>query len=118
MSLAANFNGTLTFVVHEVSHLKSKIDPYVKISTGSRSVKTSFKKDCSNGATYEEKLAMSFNGSEDQVKLEVWDHDRWSSDDLEDGSTVPIQRIMEWADGTPKWINLNGGIKVKITICK
>lgn len=65
---------------------------------------------------------MSLNGSEDWQKVEVWDKDRWSPDDLmaTSGRVLIGKVINDWVQGKAVWINLKSSkaepTKLRITV--
>ena len=108
MALASNFTGTLSINILKVSALPEKCDPYVLIKAGGNEVKTSRKNDCRDEATFDQKIALSLDGSEDFVQIDVMDWDRFSSDDVVATSgEVPIKDVLAWGTGEPVWVNLD-----------
>jgi len=107
MSLASNFVGTLTVDVIKVSALPEKCDPYVVIKAGGNEVKTARKNDCRDEATFNQTLALSLDGSEDFVQIDLMDWDRFSSDDVvATTGEVPLRDVLAWGTGEPVWVNL------------
>jgi hypothetical protein len=121
MSLASNFVGTLSFDVDKVAALPEKCDPYILIKAGGNEVKTKNLKDCRNDATFNQRISLSLDGSEDFVSLTVMDKDRWSSDDVvaTSGDVSVSEVLNQWGSGDHVWINLtseNGDKPTKLRV--
>lgn len=109
MSLASNYVGRLSFDVDKVAQLPEKCDPYILLKVAGNEVKTKRQNDCRNGATFNQEISLSLDGSSDWVEIVVMDWDRWSKDDLiATSGRVPIADVLNnWGTGDYVWVNLD-----------
>jgi Ca2+-dependent lipid-binding protein len=117
MSTAANLIGRLSVTIGTAKNFE-KCDPYFKLIVDDLDAKSSKKKSCTEG-TWNYELSVDLDGSQDNFELQLWDYDKWTSDDLQDTTgTIPlVTALANWNGQGPMWVNLNNGAKVQITVC-
>jgi Ca2+-dependent lipid-binding protein len=115
MATASNLQGRLSVTIGTAKNFE-KCDPYFKLIVDDLDTKSSRKNSCTEG-TWNQNLSVDLDGSQDNFELQLWDHDKWSSDDLVDttGQTPLVTALANCGQG-PMWVNFKKGAKVQITV--
>jgi len=115
-STASNLKGRLSVTIVQAKNF-DKCDPYFKLICDDLDTKTSKKKSCTEG-TWNEEMSLSLDGSQDNFEIQMWDYDKWTSDDQQDttGRISLNEALTNWGSGEPTWVNLKKGAKVQFSI--
>lgn len=87
----------------------SRMDPYVKVILGTRSVTTTVAKKAGKNPNWTDELTIRRSNNEDIIKIEVWDKDKHTKDDLVGATSVSFStveakkyKLNEWVEVTYK----------------
>ena len=105
--MASNITGMLSIRIHSGKGF-SRCDPYVKIMIDGRMVSQTVVADKGQSATWNNTLACSLEGKENSIQFQLYDHDRFTSDDKEGQTpTLPITEFVRLFEGKgPQWVNM------------
>ena len=91
-------HGTLEVLVVEAKNLKSslldKTDPYVKLTVGGKTLKTTTKNNAGTHAEWSEKFEFDVYDGVNELYMEVWDADT-GKDDLRGSKTIDLQHAFD-----------------------
>lgn len=116
MATASNLKGRLSVKILRAKNF-SKCDPYFRLEVDDLNTESSRKNSCTEG-TWNYEMNVDLDGSQDNFELQLWDYDRWSSNDLQDttGKMPLVTALANWNDQGPTWVNMEKGAKVELEV--
>lgn len=115
MSLTSNIRGSLEVTIVSAKNFE-KCDPYFKLTVDDLHTKSATKRSCTEG-TWNQRLTLDLDGSQDSFLLELWDYDTWTSDDLVDTTGVlQLQTVIQEWTSDQTWVTMKNGAKVCLSV--